>query len=193
MRDVADHPTPVPDSRYAAVPGPGETLAAADVVAALRRRGESLACAESLTGGLVCAAVTDVPGASAVLRGGVVSYATEVKASVLGVDRALLDRVGAVDADVARQMARAASRVLGSDWGVATTGVAGPDPQDGKAVGTVFVAVAGPAGSKVREHHFHGDRAAVREAAVRAALDVLRAGLADVDGHAAEESPGRGR
>lgn len=160
---------------------------ATDIVDALRRRGETLGCAESLTGGLVCAAVTDVPGASAVLRGGVVSYATEVKSSVLGLDRALLARVGAVDADVARQMARAVCRVVGSDWGVATTGVAGPDPQDGMTVGTVFVAVAGPAGSKVHEHHFDGDRPAVRAAAVQAALDVLRAGLAE-----AEESPGAG-
>jgi len=121
---------------------------AADVVAVLRRRGETLACAESLTGGLVSAAVTDVPGASAVLRGGVVSYATDVKAGVLGVDRALLAHVGAVDADVARQMAKAVRRVMGSDWGVATTGVAGPDPQDGAAVGTVFVAVAGLQGAR---------------------------------------------
>jgi nicotinamide-nucleotide amidase len=161
--------------------------AATDVVEALTRRGETLACAESLTGGLVCAAVTDVPGASAVLRGGVVSYATEVKSSVLGLDPALLARVGAVDADVARQMARSVCRVVGSDWGVATTGVAGPDPQDGAAVGTVFVAVAGPRGSKVHEHHFDGDRPVVRAAAVRAALDVLRAALAE-----AEESPGAG-
>jgi nicotinamide-nucleotide amidase len=161
---------------------------AADVVAVLKRRGETLACAESLTGGLVCAAVTDVPGASAVLRGGVVSYATAVKASVLGVDHHLLERVGAVDAGVARQMARAACRVLGSDWGVATTGVAGPDPQDGAAVGTVFVAVAGPGGSKVHEHHFDGDRPAIRAAAVRAALDLLRDALDE-----AEESPAPGR
>jgi nicotinamide-nucleotide amidase len=161
---------------------------AGDVVAMLKRRGETLACAESLTGGLVCAAVTDVPGASAVLRGGVVSYSTDVKASVLGVDHHLLERVGAVDAGVARQMARSACRVLGSDWGVATTGVAGPDPQDGAAVGTVYVAVAGPGGSKVHEHHFDGDRPAIRAAAVRAALDLLRDALAE-----AEESPAPGR
>jgi nicotinamide-nucleotide amidase len=160
------------------VTAPAESPRAADVVAALKRRGETLACAESLTGGLVCAAVTDVPGASAVLRGGVVSYATEVKASLLGVDRALLSQVGAVDAEVASQMASAVRTVIGSDWGVATTGVAGPDPQDEAAVGTVFVAVAGPDGATVREHHFGGDRPAIRAAAVRAALDELRAGLA---------------
>jgi nicotinamide-nucleotide amidase len=129
-----------------------------------------------------------VPGASAVLRGGVVSYSTDVKASVLGVDHHLLERVGAVDGEVARQMARSACRVLSSDWGVATTGVAGPDAQDGAAVGTVYVAVAGPGGSKVHEHHFDGDRPAIRAAAVRAALDLLRDALAD-----AEESPPPGR
>ena len=157
---------------------------AADLVASLAERGETLACAESLTGGLVCAAVTDVPGASAVLRGGVVSYATDVKASVLGVDAGLLARTGAVDADVARQMAEGVCRVLGSDWGLATTGVAGPDPQGGAAVGTVFVAVAGPGGALARGHHFSGDRTAIRTAAVHAALDLLRSRLT-----AAEESP----
>lgn len=160
---------------------PVRAPAATDVVEVLKRRGETLACAESLTGGLVCAAVTDVPGASAVLRGGVVSYATEVKSTVLGLDRSLLARVGAVDADVARQMAKGVCRVVGADWGVATTGVAGPDPQDGASVGTVFVAVAGPGGSKVREHHFDGDRPVVRAAAVRAALDLLRAALAEAE------------
>lgn len=159
------------------------TLPAADIVAALGGRGETVGCAESLTGGLVCAAISDVPGASAVLRGGVVSYATEVKAAVLGVDAAILARAGAVDPLVARQMAEGVCRVLGSSWGVATTGVAGPDPQDGAPVGTVFVAVAGPGGSKWREHHFTGDRPQIRAAAVTAALDLLRSRLG-----AAEES-----
>lgn len=160
------------------------TLPAADIVSALTRRRETLACAESLTGGLVTAAVTDVPGASVVLRGGVVSYATAVKADLLGVDHGLLMHVGAVDPVVARQMAKGVCRVLGSDWGVSTTGVAGPDAQDGQEVGTVFVAVAGPGGSAVREHHFSGDRRAIREAAVSAALELLRTRVAE-----AEEAP----
>lgn len=147
--------------------------AAAGVVELLRARGETLACAESLTGGLVSAAVTDVPGASVVLRGAVVAYATDVKAGVLGVEADLLDREGAVHPDVARQMAQGARRVLGGVWGVATTGVAGPDAQDGRPVGTVYVAVAGPTGTTVRAESFRGDRAAIRESSVGAALALL--------------------
>src|SRR6476646_10184208 len=116
--------------------------AAESLIAVLGRRGLTVASAESLTGGLVCAALTDVPGASAVVRGSVVAYATELKAQVLGVDPELLASGGAVQAEVARQMATGVCRVLGADIGVATTGVAGPDPQDGHPVGTVFVAVA---------------------------------------------------
>ena len=99
-----------------------------------RRAGQSVACAESLTGGLVCGALTEVPGASAVVRGGVVSYATDVKAGVLGVDPGLLASLGAVNAEVARQMAQGVP-VLASDWGLATTGVAGPDPRTGRPWG----------------------------------------------------------
>ncbi len=136
--------------------------------------GQSVGCAESLTGGLVVARLVDVPGASAVVRGGVVAYATDLKASVLGVDADLLAQRGAVDAEVARQLARGARRVLGADWAVATTGVAGPDPQDGMPVGCVFVAVAGPGDEVVVERHdLPGDRAAVRAAAVDAALTLL--------------------
>lgn len=117
---------------------------AADVVRLLRVRGETIAVAESLTGGLVAAALTAVPGASQVFRGSVTAYATDLKHRVLGVDAGLLAARGAVDAQVAGQMAAGVRGVLGADWGVATTGVAGPEPQDGQPVGTVFVAVAGP-------------------------------------------------
>jgi nicotinamide-nucleotide amidase len=120
---------------------------AAEVLRLLEARGETLAVAESLTGGLVAAEVTAVPGASRVFRGSVTAYATELKHEVLGVDGTLLAERGAVDADVALQMAAGVRAVLGADWGIATTGVAGPDPQDGHAVGTVFVAVDGPYGS----------------------------------------------
>ena len=190
LRD--EGPAPAPDERAGSdearegVAAP-MSLPAADLVSVLTGRGQTVACAESLTGGLVCAALTDVPGASAVVRGAVVSYATALKATLLGVDPDLLARTGAVDAEVARQMAQGVCRVLASDWGVATTGVAGPDPQDGAAVGTVFVAVAGPGGSRVTEGHFDGDRAAIRAAAVTAALALLRAELAAV-----EEAPALG-
>jgi nicotinamide-nucleotide amidase len=150
------------------------TASSAALVARLVELAQTVGCAESLTGGLVVARLVDTPGASAVLRGGVVAYATPVKASVLGVDAALLEERGAVDADVARQMAAAARRVLGADWGVATTGVAGPDPQDGMPVGCVFVAVAGPDASVVVERHdLTGGRAEIRSGAVDAALTLL--------------------
>ncbi|MGH6654195.1 MAG: CinA family protein [Actinocrinis sp.] len=115
------------------------------VLALARRRRLTVAVAESLTGGQLAAAITAVPGASAVFRGSVTAYATDLKASVLGVDAALLGAHGAVHHEVARQMAEGVRRVCRADLGIATTGVAGPEPQDGHPVGTVFVAVAGPA------------------------------------------------
>ncbi len=148
-------------------------MTAAEIVALLLERGESVGCAESLTGGLLTARLVDVPGASAVVRGGIVSYATDLKHELLGVDDDLLAARGAVDPEVAAQMAAGARRVLGSDWGVATTGVAGPDPQDGMPVGLVYVAVTGPAGPALSEHRFQGDRAQVRLASVDAALELL--------------------
>lgn len=141
---------------------------------------QTVGCAESLTGGLVAARLVDTPGASAVVRGGVVAYATDLKAAVLGVDAALLAARGAVDPDVAAAMAAGARRVLGADWGVATTGVAGPDPQDGMPVGRVYVAVLGPgsATAQVEQHDFPGSRPQIRAAAVDAAIDLLARGLA---------------
>ncbi|MFI8404806.1 CinA family protein [Streptomyces sp. NPDC090109] len=120
---------------------------AARVLALLAERGQTLAVAESLTGGLVAAELTGVPGASASFRGSVTAYATALKHELLGVDEALLAERGAVDPEVASQMAAGVRARLGADWGIATTGVAGPDPQDGQPVGTVYVAVAGPAGT----------------------------------------------
>ncbi|HET7902115.1 MAG TPA: CinA family protein [Candidatus Nanopelagicales bacterium] len=116
------------------------------LVPALTDAGRTVAVAESLTGGLVVATLVSVPGASAVVRGGVVAYMTDVKTSVLGVDRGLLDLEGAVTPEVAREMARGVVALIGADYGVATTGVAGPDPQDGRPVGEVHVAVCGPRG-----------------------------------------------
>jgi len=143
---------------------------AAQVLIALARRDWTIAVAESLTGGLATSALVDVPGASAVVRGGVVAYSTEIKRDVLGVDAGLLDAVGAVDAAVARQMAGGVRRVLGADVGVSTTGVAGPEAQDGQPVGTVWIAVVTPLGESTTRHAFAGDRPAIRRQAVAAAL-----------------------
>ena len=144
-----------------------------EVIAALTSRGETVACAESLTGGLLVSRLIDPPGASVVVRGGVVAYATEVKAAVLSVDPELLADRGAVDPDVAVQMADGARRVLTADWGVATTGVAGPDPQDGMPVGRVYVAVSGEDGTRVERHDLSGNRREIRDGAVGAALTLL--------------------
>ncbi|MFD0317642.1 CinA family protein [Streptomyces flavalbus] len=154
---------------------------AADVVRLLSVKDGTVAVAESLTGGLVAAEITAVPGASKVFRGSVTAYATPLKHELLGVDADLLERRGAVDAQVAAQMAAGARKLLGADWGLATTGVAGPDPQDGQPVGTVFVAVAGPVGpdsgsaggGKVRALRLNGDRAEIRRESVRSVLALL--------------------
>ncbi len=150
------------------------TSSAHFVVAELTRRSETLATAESLTGGLLGARVTSVSGASATYRGGVVSYATEVKQSLLGVPREVVDGPGVVSAACAEAMARAVRELLGADVGVSTTGVAGPDPQEGKPVGLVYVGCADAHGVVAVEHRLTGDRSAVREAAVDAALRLVR-------------------
>ncbi|MGL5864471.1 MAG: CinA family protein [Dermatophilaceae bacterium] len=142
------------------------------VVAELRRAELSIATAESLTGGLVCAALTEVPGASSVVRGGVVAYLTEVKSALLGVDAGLLSRAGAVSAEVAAAMANGVRAVVGADVGVSTTGVAGPGPDDGHEAGTVMIAVAGPWGVCTEQYAFAGRRHEVRRASVAAALDL---------------------
>ena len=135
--------------------------------------GETVAVAESLTGGLVLSTLVNPAGASRAVVGGVVVYSTDVKASVLGVDAGLLAERGAVDAAVAVQMANRVRAQFGATIGLSTTGVAGPDEQDGVAVGTVFVAVASERGDTVEEHHFGGTRDGVRLASVDAALTLL--------------------
>ncbi|MCK6094536.1 nicotinamide-nucleotide amidohydrolase family protein [Micrococcus sp. EYE_162] len=151
---------------------------AAQVVARFARDELTLATAESLTAGLVAATLADVPGASAVLQGGVVAYQNRVKAEVLGVEAALLAERGAVDPGVAEAMARGARRVLGADVGVATTGVAGPEPHQGKPVGTVFIALAWTDEAGVEQAEawglrLPGDRAAIRRRTVVACLERL--------------------
>lgn len=147
---------------------------AAGVIRALAGRRQTLATAESLTGGLLAATIVDVPGASAVFRGGLVAYATDLKRSLAGVDASLLASRGPVDPEVALALADGARTRCGADWGLSTTGVAGPDPQQGLPVGTVHVAAVGPEGRReVRSIAVSGDRTAVRRGAVSEALALL--------------------
>jgi nicotinamide-nucleotide amidase len=156
---------------------------AADLLDTLAARGQTLAVAESLTGGLLSATIVDVPGASRVFRGGLIVYATDLKASLAGVSRDLLAVRGPVDPEVAAALAHGARDRCSADWALATTGVAGPGPEDGIAAGTVFVAVAGAARSsphvhtEVRELALAGGRPAVRTGAVQAALEMLAMAL----------------
>jgi nicotinamide-nucleotide amidase len=143
----------------------------------LIRRGETIATAESLTGGLVAAALTSVPGSSEAFRGGIVSYATDLKAELLDVPADLLERHGAVHPAVARSMAEGVRARLGTEVGIATTGVAGPDPAESKPVGMVFVAVSGPGGTVGRKLALTGDRQVIRAASVEGVLDLLVASL----------------
>jgi nicotinamide-nucleotide amidase len=158
-------------------PHEGTDAEARAVLEALGRRGWTIGTAESLTGGQLVAALVDVPGASASVRGGIVAYATDVKATALGVDTSLLERVGAVDATVAAQMAEGVRRALDTHVGIATTGVAGPTPQDGRPVGTVYIAVATPEGEYVSGFVLDGTRAEIRSRTVREALRACLARL----------------
>jgi nicotinamide-nucleotide amidase len=160
-----------------------EAQPAARVLRLLTSRGQTLAVAESLTGGLLAATLVAVPGASRVFRGGLVVYATDLKARLAGVDETLLAQRGAVDQEVARQLAVGARGACLADWGVATTGVAGPDPQDGQPVGTVWIAVSGPGATVpeatvpeatiARELLLTGNREQVRVQTVREAIILL--------------------
>ncbi len=152
-------------------------LLARQIVELLTARAETVAVAESLTGGLVAAALTSVPGASIVLRGGVVAYATDLKAALLGVPADVLARNGPVDPEVAAAMASGVRERLGASYGVSTTGVAGPGPADGKPEGTVFIAVDGPSEAVGSGLRLAGSRQEVREATVRAALSLLVSAL----------------
>jgi nicotinamide-nucleotide amidase len=147
------------------------------IVELLTARGESVGVAESLTGGLVVAALTSVPGASFVVRGGIVAYATELKAALLGVPADLLARHGPVEPEVAAAMAAGVRARLGASYGMSTTGVAGPGPADGKAAGTVFIAVDGPSGPVARGLQLAGDRQQVRIETVRSVLSLLASAL----------------
>ncbi|KAA9375708.1 nicotinamide-nucleotide amidohydrolase family protein [Microbispora cellulosiformans] len=150
------------------------TSVATQVLSLLVRRGATAAVAESLTGGLIGAAMTEPMGASAAFRGGVIAYATDLKAGILGVPPGLLQREGAVHPDVAAAMATGVRKLTDSDYGLAVTGVAGPEPQDGRPVGTVHIALAGP-GERLwhRDLLLTGTRDEIRKATCREALDLL--------------------
>jgi nicotinamide-nucleotide amidase len=157
----------------AGLPGDPAVDLARQAIQILTDRGQTLAVAESLTGGLVAAALTSVPGSSAVFRGAIVAYATSLKNVLLGVPAGLLAEHGPVHPDVATAMAAGVCDRLGATYGLATTGVAGPGPADGHPAGTVFVAVRGPAGLVVEELRLPGERPDVRAGAVRGVLSLL--------------------
>jgi nicotinamide-nucleotide amidase len=153
--------------------------AADDLVAELTSRGLTIAVAESLTGGLLVAELIGVPGASVVVRGGVVAYATELKAELLGVDAALLAASGPIHPEVAKQMAAGVRDRLGADIGMATTGAAGPDPQDGHQPGEVWLGFAiGDAVTAVGLA-LGGDRETIRRDTVSESLSRVRALLSE--------------
>jgi len=143
------------------------------LVELLTAAGRSVATAESLTGGLLGAAITDVPGSSRVYRGGVVAYPSDVKQSLLGVPSDLVAAHGVVSGECAEAMARGVRDLLAASYGVATTGVAGPDPQEGHPAGTVWIAVAGSGTTEARLLELGGGRAEVRRATCGAAIDLL--------------------
>lgn len=149
-------------------------MTAADVIAGLVLRHESVAACESLTGGLVLAELTSVPGSSAVVRGGLVTYATDLKTSLAGVPADLVALYGVVSRPVAEAMADGVRAVCGATWGIGLTGVAGPDSVDGLAPGTVCIAVAGPEGVVSVREQFPGDRGAVRRGTVERAFALLQ-------------------
>lgn len=139
----------------------------------LHASGQTLSIAESVTGGAIAKAITDVPGSSSVFLGGLVTYATESKVSLLGISREVIDRHGVVSQEVALEMARSVRAQLGSTWAIATTGVAGPGPHHGIPAGVVWIAISGP--SEVTERLALGDigRDQVRAGAVTGALALL--------------------
>lgn len=151
----------------------------AALIGVLRGRGETVATAESLTGGLVAALLTSVPGSSAVVTGGLVVYATPLKHALAGVDAGLLAEHGPVHPEVAAQLAAGARTACGATWGIGLTGVAGPDPQDGIEPGVVHVGVSGPDTAQIRTIGVDGNRHQVRAVAVSTALDLLSGLVAD--------------
>lgn len=145
-----------------------------EVVRELKQRGWTFATCESLTAGLLAATIAEVPGASAVLRGGLITYATDSKRSLAGVDARLLQEHGPVSAETASAMAEGAAKALGSDLAVSLTGVAGPNMQDGHPVGEVFMGITLHSETSVVQKNFSGSRNEIRSAAVKSALEEVK-------------------
>jgi len=155
---------------------------AAAVLRILIARGETLATAEFLTGGMIGARLTSVSGASAVYVGGVIAYASRLKRTLTQVSAPTLEHFGPVSTHTAAEMAAGVAELCGADWGLAVTGVAGPDPQDGHPVGQVFVAVAdrgASAPARVREFALSGTRADIRAQTATQALHLMKAVLSE--------------
>ncbi|MBF6329561.1 CinA family protein [Nocardia transvalensis] len=150
-----------------------EDVPAVELVRMLRASGQTVATAESLTAGLLSATIAGVPGASVVLRGGLIVYATDLKQTLAGVSEHTLAADGPVSASTAEQLAVGARTVCAADWGIGLTGVAGPQSQDGHPVGTVYLGLSGPASTEVMRLKLAGDRWTIRKGAVRAAVTEL--------------------
>lgn len=147
----------------------------AEIGEVLRKKGLTLAVAESCTGGLLGMRITEVPGSSDYFRGGVIAYSNTVKVKVLGVPQEVLVEKGAVSAECAQAMAEGVRSLLGVDLALAITGIAGPTGGTReKPVGLVYIALAGPLGVEVKHHRFPGSRRDVRWAASQAALELLQ-------------------
>lgn len=156
-----------------AAPASDQFTLAGALQAELFRRSEMLASAESLTGGRLGDVLSAAPGASDTYLGGVIAYATDVKVKVLGVSEQTVEKHGVVSAECAEEMATGVRDLVGADWAVSTTGVAGPTTQEGKPVGLVFIGVAGAGRVRSERFEFDGERAEIREKTVKAAIDLV--------------------
>ncbi|KAL7817950.1 competence-damaged domain-containing protein [Trichoderma aethiopicum] len=182
IRHQSSKPEAIMDSDFQPEPRIGETAfhTATDLVEKLRKAGQTVGVAESLTAGAVCSTIASAMGASNVFRGGCVAYGSELKEELLGVDKELIAKEGVIHADVAKQMAEGARRITSlkdgntTTWGVGTTGVAGPEKQDDKPVGTVYIGIAGPKGTVSYGYKFEGTREQIIEATAVEALHRLR-------------------
>jgi nicotinamide-nucleotide amidase len=159
--------------------GGKEATLEGDVLQRLKAKQQTVATAESCTGGMVAARLTDAPGASESVVGGIVSYTLGAKEQALGVRKETLQAHGAVSSQTAQEMAEGVCKALGAYWGISVTGNAGPTESEGKPIGLVYIGVSDGTDTTVEEHHFRGTRAFIRQRAVQAALSHLRRRLLD--------------